>query len=63
MRKIIIATLLLLSFLNVYANQNNETETIENQNQYEKLIDLAKTYFYKNTEYAFNCAYKAHAIA
>ena len=43
MRKIIIATLLLLSFLNVYANQNNETETIENQNQYEKLIDLAKT--------------------
>jgi tetratricopeptide (TPR) repeat protein len=63
MRKIIIATLLLLSFLNVYANQTNETETIENQNQYEKLIDLAKTYFYKNTEYAFNCAYKAHAIA
>ena len=63
MRKIIIATLLLLSFLNVYSNQNNETETIENQNQYEKLIDLAKTYFYKNTEYAFNCVYKAHAIA
>lgn len=63
MRKIIIATLLLLSFLNVYPNQNNETETIENQNQYEKLVDLAKTYFYKNTEYAFNCAYKAHAIA
>lgn len=63
MRKIIIATLLLLSFLNVYANQTNETEIIENQNQYEKFIDLAKTYFYKNTEYAFNCAYKAHAIA
>lgn len=63
MRKIIIATLLLLSFLNVYPNQKHETETIENQNQYEKLVDLAKTYFYKNTEYAFNCAYKAHAIA
>ena len=63
MRKIIIATLLLLSFLNVYPNQNNETETIENQNQYEKLVDLAKTYFYKNTEYAFNCAYKAFRIA
>ncbi len=63
MRKIIIAILLLLSFLNVYANQTNETETIENQNQYEKLVDLAKTYFYKNTEYAFNCAYKAFRIA
>ena len=63
MRKKIIATLLLLSFLNVYPNQKHETETIENQNQYEKLVDLAKTYFYKNTEYAFNCAYKAHAIA
>lgn len=63
MRKIIIAILLLLSFLNVYANQTNETEIIENQNQYEKLIDLAKTYFYKNTEYAFNCAYKAFRIA
>ena len=61
MRKIIIATILLLSFLNLYPN--NETEITENQNQYEKLIDLAKTYFYKNTEYAFNCAYKAHAIA
>lgn len=63
MRKIIIATILLLSFLNVYPNQKHETEAIENQNQYEKLVDLAKTYFYKNTEYAFNCAYKAHAIA
>lgn len=63
MRKIIITAILILSFINVYSNQNNETETIENQNQYEKLIDLAKTYFYKNTEYAFNCVYKAHAIA
>lgn len=63
MRKIIIATLLLLSFINVYPNQNNETEIIGNQNQYEKLINLAKTYFHKNTEYAFNCAYKAYRIA
>ncbi len=56
-----------MSFINVFPNTNNETnstiEITENHNQYDKLIDLAKTYFNKNTEYAFNCAYKAYRIA
>ena len=66
MGRIIIAILLTLSFINVYPNTDNEANTntsIESQNQYDKLIDLARTYFDKNTEYAFNCAYKAHSIA
>ena len=66
MDRIIIAILLTLSFINVYPNTDNEANTntsIESQNQYDKLIDLARTYFDKNTEYAFNCAYKAHSIA
>ena len=67
MKRIIIVVILLLSFVNVYSNANKTTNTtpelIEVYNQYDKLIDLARTYFNKNTEYAFNCAYKAHAIA
>jgi tetratricopeptide (TPR) repeat protein len=67
MKRIIIAAILLLSFVNVYSNSNDKTNTTnditESQNQYDKLIDLARTYFNKNTEYAFNCTYKAHAIA
>lgn len=67
MRRIITVVILLLSFINVYSNTNNKTnitnDFAESQNQYDKLIDLARTYSNKNTEYAFNCAYKAHAIA
>lgn len=66
MGRIIIAILLTLSFINVYPNTDNEANkntSIESQNQYDKLIDLARTYFDKNTEYAFNCVYKAHSIA
>lgn len=67
MKRIIIAVILLLSFADVYSNTNKTTNTtpelIDVYNQYDKLIDLARTYFNKNTEYAFNCAYKAHAIA
>lgn len=67
MKRIIIIVILLLSFVDVYSNTNKTTNTtpelIEVYNQYDKLIDLARTYFNKNTEYAFNCAYKAHAIA
>lgn len=67
MKRIIIAAILLLSFINVYSNTNktaNATiDLTEINDPYDKLIDLARSYFNKNTEYAFNCAYKAHAIA
>ena len=67
MKRIILTAILLLSFVNVYSNVIKETNTTnvitESENQCDKLIDLAKTYFNKNAEYAFNCAYKAHAIA
>lgn len=67
MKRTIFAVILLLSFINIYANTDNETnatnDITDSQNQYDRLIDLARTYFYKNTEYAFNCAYKANAIA
>ena len=67
MKRIILTVVLLLSFVTVYPNAikgTNANDVItESQDQYDKLIDLAKTYFNKNAEYAFNCAYKAHAIA
>lgn len=67
MKRIILTAILLLSFVNVYSNVIKGTNTTnvitESEKQCDKLINLAKTYFNKNTEYAFNCAYKAHAIA
>lgn len=66
MKKIVITLIVLSSFLNVLSGNNNlegNNNIIENEEQYDKLIDLAKTYFKKNTEYSFNCAYKAHLIA
>lgn len=66
MKKIVITLIVLSSFLNVLSGNNNlegKDNIIENEEQYDKLIDLAKTYFKKNTEYSFNCAYKAHLIA
>lgn len=67
MKRLIFAVILLLSFINIYASTDNETnvtnDITDSHNQYDRLIDLARTYFYKNTEYAFNCAYKANAIA
>lgn len=54
-----------LSFINVYSNTDNEANKTNDitENQYDRLVDLARTYFSKNTEYAFNCAYKAYGIA
>ena len=53
MKRIIIAVILLLSFVNVYPSTNKTTNTtpdlIETNDQYDKLIDLARTYFNKNT--------------
>ena len=67
MKRFISVAILLLSFVNVYSNIIEESRIInnitENNNQYDKLIDLAKSCFKKKPEYAFNCAYKAHAIA
>ncbi len=67
MKRIIITLIYLLSLFNAYSTTNNKGKTengpITNENQYEKLIDLAKTYFSKNTEYAFICLYKAQVIA
>ncbi len=67
MKRIFLTTILLLSFIYAYPYSSNETSNLngipETHTQYDKLIDLAKTYFSKNTEYAFNCVYKAHAIA
>lgn len=67
MKRIFFIATLLLSLVYAYPNTNNDVKTnndfIENQNQYDKLIELANIYFNKNIEYAFNCAYKAHNIA
>lgn len=65
MKRLIIITALLLSLTNVYSNdKTNPANNIEGTvSQYDKLIELARTYLDKNTEYAFNCVYKAHGIA
>ena len=67
MKRIFFVVILLFSFIHVYSNTNNNinanNDFTENQDPYDRLIDLAKTYFNKNIEYAFNCAYKANAIA
>ena len=67
MKRIILVVTLLLSFVCAHSNSSNKTDITsdfpETHKQYEKLIDLAKAYFNKNIEYAFNCAYKANAIA
>lgn len=67
MKRIFFIATLLLSLVYAYPNTNNDVKPnndfIENQNQYDKLIELANIYFNKNIEYAFNCAYKAHNIA
>ena len=67
MKRIFFVVILLFSFIHVYSNTNNNINTNNdftgNQDPYDRLIDLAKTYFNKNIEYAFNCAYKANAIA
>ena len=67
MKRIISVVILLLSFVNAYPNAIKEIKVsnniTESQSQYDKLVDLAKTYFNKNAEYAFNCTYKAHSIA
>lgn len=44
-------------------SENNMDDIIENENRYEKLIELSRFYITNNTEYAFNCAYKASMIA
>ena len=67
MKRIFFIATLLLSLVYAYPNTNNDVKPnndfIENQNQYDKLIELANIYFNKNIEYAFNCAYKAYNIA
>ena len=67
MKRIILVVTLLLSFVCAHSNSSNKTDITsdfpETHKQYDKLIDLAKAYFNKNIEYAFNCAYKANAIA
>ena len=67
MKRTILIVILLLSFVNIYSNTIKETtitnNITESQNQYDKLIDLAKSCFKENPEYAFNCAYKAYSIA
>ena len=60
---------LILVFSVFFAEANNrkdETKIIkdaQNETQYNKLVEFAKTYMDKNTEYAFNCAYKAQVWA
>ena len=57
----------MFSFINVYSNTNQEKmltkENVGDKIQYDKLIELAYIYIDKNTEYAFNCVYKAYSIA
>ncbi len=67
MKRSIVVLICVLSLFNAFSN-NNAGEKVENivvlnENQYDKLIDFAKTYLKENTEYAFICLYKAHVIA
>lgn len=62
--------IILLSALNVNANKiftdslNIEIEGINNQDiKYDKLIEFAKQYMKTSTEFALDCAYKAHEFA
>ena len=67
MKRIIITLICIISLFNAFATNNREdnsdNELLVSETQYEKLIDLAKTYFTENTEYAFVCLYKAYVIA
>lgn len=67
MKRIIITLICIISLFNASATNNREdnsdNELLVSETQYEKLIDLAKTYFTENTEYAFVCLYKAYVIA
>lgn len=64
MKKIVFTLIFLCIFINIQAeNINKISNANEIENQYDKLVEFAKTYIDKNTEYAFNCAYKASLIA
>lgn len=67
MKKIIFTLIHVILLINAYASNNHidntNNELVVSETQYEKLIELAKTYFTENTEYAFVCLYKANVIA
>ena len=67
MKKIIFTLIHVILLFNAYASNNHidntNNELVVSETQYEKLIELAKTYFTENTEYAFVCLYKANVIA
>lgn len=70
MKKIIILVVALLSFFLINAheqqennNNNDINRIIIHENRFDRLIDLAKSYMNTNSEFAFNCAYKANDIA
>lgn len=49
---------------NKYNNNDNViNKNIENEDKYDKLIEMSKQYINTNTKYAFNCVYKASVIA
>lgn len=70
MRKILFIFIALFSFLEIYGqgkektNSNNDiNRIILHENRFDKLIDLAESYMKTNPEFAFSCAYKAEEIA
>ena len=48
--------------LNRITKENTDV-IIVNENRFERLMELAKSYMDSNPEFAFNCAYKANEIA
>lgn len=65
--KILLCAFCMLFINNIYAqNENNDCDInkiITHENRFERLIYLANTYSEKNSEFAFNSAYKAQKIA
>ena len=67
MKRIALTLSFLLYIGCFYANgkiiSNKDSDVSENEIQYNELVKLAKTHFHSNTEYAFDCAYKAQVMA
>lgn len=64
---ILLGAFCMMFYNNLFSNNGNGdndiNKIITHENRFDKLIYLANTYSEKNSEFAFNCAYKAQKIA